>query len=176
MQHCFRVNLWLKKATTIFSSGLDAATASSYLVVNSFKLFMESQQQPEFKDPNTPETTVALEPAPMSNFSPTSQSVQKGRWIFTQVYIFLSQLTQNLGRFWNDYKQLVISLALILVAFIALRVVFAVVDALNDIPLLAPTFQLIGIAYSIWFVSRYLLQESNRQELYQKFQSLLNQQ
>lgn len=88
----------------------------------------------------------------------------------------LSQLTQNLGRFWNDYKQLVISLALILVAFIALRVVFAVVDALNDIPLLAPTFQLIGIAYSIWFVSRYLLQESNRQELYQKFQSLLNQQ
>ncbi|WP_243903127.1 CAAD domain-containing protein, partial [Aetokthonos hydrillicola] len=34
-----------------------------------------------------------------------------------------------------------------------------------DIPLVAPTFELIGIGYSVWFVYRYLLKASTRQEL-----------
>ena len=52
------------------------------------------------------------------------------------------------------------------------KVVLAVIDALNDIPLLAPTFELVGIAYSAWFVNRYLLQASHRQELAQEIEKL----
>jgi len=58
------------------------------------------------------------------------------------------------------------------VAAITVKVVLAVLDALNDIPLLTPTFELVGIAYSVWFVNRYLLKASSRQELAEEIQSL----
>ena len=48
-------------------------------------------------------------------------------------------------------------------------------DALNGIPLVSPTFELIGIGYSAWFVNRYLLKASNRQELAQEIQGLKQQ-
>uniref|UniRef100_A0ACD5GQJ7 CAAD domain-containing protein n=1 Tax=Desertifilum tharense IPPAS B-1220 TaxID=1781255 RepID=A0ACD5GQJ7_9CYAN len=47
-----------------------------------------------------------------------------------------------------------------------------VVDAINDIPLLAPFFELVGIGYSAWFVYRYLRLASTRQELANKIQGL----
>ncbi len=47
----------------------------------------------------TPGVKVVIEPEPQTAFSPTSQSVQKGQWIVTQVVDFLSQLSENLGRF-----------------------------------------------------------------------------
>lgn len=138
---------------------------------------MESpSQQPESQTTNPPAANAALEPASMTTFSPTVQSVQKGKWIFTQVVVFLADLTKNIGQLWNQYKRLIITVALILAVIVALRLIFAVMDALNDIPLLAPTFEVIGVGYSLWFVNRYLLQESKRQELYQKLQQLLNQQ
>ncbi|MBV9385221.1 MAG: CAAD domain-containing protein [Chroococcidiopsidaceae cyanobacterium CP_BM_ER_R8_30] len=65
------------------------------------------------------------------------------------------------------------SIGLILAAFITLRVVLAVIDVLNDIPLLAPALKLIGIGYSFWFTNRYLLRASTRQELSQLIQGFL---
>jgi len=62
------------------------------------------------------------------------------------------------------------ALSLVVTALI-LRVVLTVVT-LNEIPLIAPTFKLVGIGYSVWFVSRYLLTSSNRQELSVEFQKL----
>jgi len=46
---------------------------------------------------------------------------------------------------------------------------------LNDIPLVAPTFELIGIGYSAWFVYRYLLKASTRQELTNEIATLKSQ-
>lgn len=60
-------------------------------------------------------------------------------------------------------------------ALIAIRVFLAILDALNDIPLLTPTFELIGIGYTAWFVNRYLLSTSKRQELAQEVQTLKQQ-
>jgi glutamyl-tRNA synthetase len=64
---------------------------------------------------------------------------------------------------------------LILASIISLKVLLGVVDELNDIPLLAPTFELIGIGYTIWFVYRYLLRSSNRQQLGQEIQAIKEQ-
>jgi hypothetical protein len=47
--------------------------------------------------------------------------------------------------------------------------------AINEIPLLAPTFELIGLIYSGWFLYRYLLKASNRQELFQDINSIKDQ-
>ncbi len=107
-------------------------------------------------------------------FSPTSQSIQKGQWIVTQVVDFLSQLSENLGSFFGENQSLLINLGLIFGAIIAFRVSLAVIAAINEIPLVAPTFELVGIGYSIWFISRYLLNTSNRQELGQKIQGFLD--
>jgi threonine/homoserine/homoserine lactone efflux protein len=63
------------------------------------------------------------------------------------------------------------NVALVLTAIITLKVAIAVLDAINDIPLLSPTFELIGIGYVTWFVLRYLAKSQTRQELNKKIQS-----
>jgi threonine/homoserine/homoserine lactone efflux protein len=58
-----------------------------------------------------------------------------------------------------------VTLGLILAGFVTVKVTLAVLEAIGDIPLLAPLLQLIGIAYTAWFVYRYLWKASSRQEL-----------
>lgn len=133
---------------------------------------MESQLQQQ----NYPDTTRTenIEVSPAGNIVTIEPSQSDEQWtrVGSQVSEFLSQLPEIIGKFWEDYKQPITSLGLIFAAIITVKVVFAIIDALNDIPLLAPTFELVGIAYSAWFVNRYLLQASNRQELAQEIEKL----
>ena len=138
---------------------------------------MQTQpQQPENQNTDFSEVAMTLEPTTWSDFSPTSHSVKKGQWIVKRIYQFLAQLPDYLGNLFNTYKQLITSIAIILAAFITVKVVLAIMDALNDIPLLSLTLELIGIGYSGWFVYRYLLKEPTRQELGQKIDSFLSNQ
>jgi len=134
---------------------------------------MESQQ-PEYIDTTSPEI-VGAEPAPLAKLTSPGSTGEQWQQMGTQVSTFLAQLPDYLGRFFNEYRQLLTTLALIVAAFVTVKVVLAVMDALNGIPLLAPTFELVGIAYSAWFVNRYLLRASNRQELSQELQALKGQ-
>lgn len=138
---------------------------------------MESQvQQPESVKTASSEGIAALEPAPLARqLPPAPQSNEQWQKIGSQVSVFLAELPDYIGRFFNNYKQPIISVALILAAIITVRVVLAVLDALNGIPLLSPIFELIGIGYAAWFVSRYLLKASTRQELAQVIESLKQQ-
>ncbi len=138
---------------------------------------MESQrQQPESDAPKFPNAMAASETAPLSNQLSAPQINEKWWWrIGSQVSVWLGQLPDYLGRLFNQYKQALISLALILAAIITLKVVLAVMDALNDLPLLVSTFKLVGIGYTVWFVNRYLLRASTRQELFQLIQVQLRQ-
>jgi hypothetical protein len=62
-----------------------------------------------------------------------------------------------------------------LAAIISLKIVLAVLDVMDDIPLLLPSFELIGIAYATWATFRYLLKASTRQELITKIRLLKEQ-
>jgi CAAD domains of cyanobacterial aminoacyl-tRNA synthetase len=88
-----------------------------------------------------------------------------------QVRLFLAHLPDYIGRFFAANRQPVITVGIIVASIIALKVLLAVLDALNDIPLLAPTLELVGIAYVVWFVNRYLLKASTRQEFSQNVQT-----
>ena len=55
------------------------------------------------------------------------------------------------------------------------NITLSVLDAINHIPLLSPILELVGVGYSVWFVSRYLLKESTRAELVSEFDSLKEQ-
>ena len=126
---------------------------------------MESQlQQSEYVDTSS-EGIAGSELGTLKTVQPNAQSDTQWQRVGTQISDFLAQLPDYIGSFFNQYKQPIISLGLIFAAIITVKVVLAVINALNDIPLLQPTFELIGIAYSVWFVNRYLLQSSKRQEL-----------
>ncbi|BAY12780.1 CAAD domain-containing protein [Calothrix sp. NIES-2098] len=130
---------------------------------------METEQQPiELANSTLPEATVALPSADNQNLPklpPATQSNEQWRQIGRQVAEILEQLPDYLGRFYNQYKQPLLTVILILSAIVTLKVVLAILGAINSIPLLSATFELIGIGYTTWFVFRYLLKASTRQEL-----------
>lgn len=107
--------------------------------------------------------------APMSSPDGSGEQWQQ---IKDQVIDILSDLPDYLGGFFNQYQKPIVTIGLLVGLIVTIRVTLAVVDAINDIPLLAPTFELIGMGYSAWFVYRYLLQASSRQELWQEINSL----
>lgn len=88
---------------------------------------------------------------------------------------FLSKLPDYVGGFFSSYQQPLITLALILSGVITVKVTLAVLDAINDIPLLSPVFELVGIGYTVWFINRYLLKVETRKELVSEFESLKGQ-
>ena len=132
---------------------------------------MTSTNKPE---PLTPETT---ETQPESSFiSETPAAQQSGiQWdaIKEQIVSILSDFPEFVGKFYQEYKQPITVIGLIVATVITLKVVLGLVDVINDIPLLSPSFQLIGVAYSAWFIYRYLLRATTRQELSQNVQNLI---
>ena len=88
---------------------------------------------------------------------------------------FLSKLPDELGNFFVDYKKPLTSVGLIVAASITVYITLSVLDAISHIPLLSPILELVGLGYSVWFVSRYLLKESTRSELFSEFNSLKEQ-
>lgn len=88
---------------------------------------------------------------------------------------FLTQIFDILKKVVDTNQKLLVNLLLIFLGIIAVKVTLAIISAINDIPLLAPTFELVGLGYTGWFVYRYLLTNSSRQELGQEFQALRNQ-
>jgi hypothetical protein len=91
------------------------------------------------------------------------------------VFDFFSKLPSIVGGFFATYQQSLITIGLILLALVTVKLTLAVLDAINDIPLLAPLFELVGIGYTVWFVSRYLLKAETRQELGTEFNALKGQ-
>ncbi|MGL4619850.1 CAAD domain-containing protein [Chroococcidiopsis sp.] len=128
-------------------------------------------QQTEYMT-DTSEVRETSESTSLTPPSTAKQLEMQGRQIGNNIVAFFTELPKHVSSFWQQYKQPITSILLIFVALIAVRVLFAVLAALNSIPLLAPTFQLIGIFYSVWFVYRYLRTKSNREELASKLQSL----
>ncbi len=135
-------------------------------------------QEPEIVETKSPEATMANinnQTGSITKLQPTVQSQDQWLKYGEQVSGFLATLPEYLGNFFNRYKQPLVSIGLIVAAIVAVKVVLAILDALNDIPLVSPTFELIGIGYSTWFIYRYLLKASTRQELTDEITTLKSQ-
>ncbi|AFZ57824.1 CAAD domain-containing protein [Anabaena cylindrica FACHB-243] len=126
-------------------------------------------QEPEYTtETKLKETTIPdinNQTGSITKLQPPVQSQEQWMKYGQQISGFLGTLPDYLGNFFNQYKQPIVSLGLVITTIVAVKVLLAVLDSLNDIPLVAPTFELIGIGYSAWFVYRYLLKASTRQEL-----------
>jgi hypothetical protein len=135
-------------------------------------------QEPEYKETKSTEATMTdinNQTGTITKIQPTVETQDQLRQYGEQISQFLATLPEYVGNFFNDYKQPLVSIGLILGAIVSVKILLAVLDALNDIPLVAPSFELIGIGYSAWFVYRYLLKASTRQELTSEITTLKSQ-
>lgn len=106
-----------------------------------------------------------VETGSLTTVSSPEETSDQFQDIKNQILEILSELPAIISGFFTRYQKPIVTLGLILGFIVTLKVMLAVIESLNDIPLLAPTFELIGIIYSGWFIYRYLLRASNRQEL-----------
>ena len=95
----------------------------------------------------------------------TAETVELVKRATAQVVDKLGYLDKYFGEFYQEYKRPLIALGLIFGLFLSIKLTLAILEAINDVPVLAPLFELIGLLYSGWFVYRYLLKASNRSEL-----------
>jgi hypothetical protein len=138
---------------------------------------MESQIQ-DTETTTTEETTSSFDSElPGSMMSPSKPASSDSAWQeWVDVIVdFLSKVPEQVGTFFSDYKQPLTTVGLILAAAVTVYVTLSVLDAIDNIPLLSSILELVGLGYSIWFVMRYLLKASTRQELFSEFNALKDQ-
>ncbi|MBZ8183201.1 MAG: CAAD domain-containing protein [Oscillatoria sp. PMC 1051.18] len=129
----------------------------------------DTQQRPDLEV----ETTQGGQIEKLSVNDSTTTGVEWQEWV-KPVSDFLSN-AENIGQFFSDYRKPLITVAIFFGSFVAVKVTLSVLDAVNDIPLLAPLFELVGIGYTGWFFFRYLLKTSTRRELTAELDSLKKQ-
>ncbi|MGD1919355.1 MAG: CAAD domain-containing protein [Pleurocapsa sp.] len=133
---------------------------------------MEANTTPEVTQTEVSTTAFGNESAgkiTATKTAPADTQVQEYLNIGTS---FLTKIFDYIKEFVDDNQKLLVNLLLIFLGIVAVKVTLAVVAAINDIPLLAPMFELVGLGYTGWFVYRYLLTRSSREELGQEFESL----
>ena len=99
----------------------------------------------------------------------TDESTAELKAMLSKGVEVVSNLDTILGNFFSEYKQLIVSLGLVFGAIVSVKLTLALLSALNEIPLIEPILELVGLGYSAWFVTRFMLKSEKRQEFYSKF-------
>lgn len=115
---------------------------------------------------------MTTDPTPEGQGTDANPQLQE---LWDKVSGVLGNLPDYVTEFFQEYKRPLITVGLIFAAIISVKLLLAILGAVNEIPLLAPTFELIGLGYSGWFVYRFLLRDANRQELTDNLLSLRDQ-
>ena len=118
---------------------------------------------------------VSDKPGVITTVTSTETPTGELQDIKDQILTILSELPAYASSFFTEYQKPLITVGLILAGAISIKVTLGVLDALNDVPLVAPFFELIGIGYTGWFVYRYLLNATSRKELLTEIDSLKEQ-
>lgn len=108
---------------------------------------------------------------------PSTESSQKEQWrqFGEKTSTFITELQNFVADFFKQYQPLVGSIGWILLALISTKLMLALLEAINDIPMLSLLLELIGLGYVIWFIYRYLLTAVSRQELSREIENFKTQ-
>ena len=132
----------------------------------------ESAEAPKMPIDVNPELSGSLATSEKADKSTEGGATDQLQQFWYQFLSILSKLPDYWSEFYGEYQRPIIIIALIVAAAVTIKVTLAAIDAINDIPLLAPLFELIGIGYSAWFIWRYLRLASTRRELIDEIKSL----
>jgi CAAD domains of cyanobacterial aminoacyl-tRNA synthetase len=105
---------------------------------------------------------------------PSGQPTDTPEWLETveKGLQVLSVFPDFMGKVLGEYRGPLTTVGLILVSGLGIAVADGVLARLNSIPLFAPTFELVGLGFTGWFVIRYLLYANTRQELLTEYQNI----
>jgi CAAD domains of cyanobacterial aminoacyl-tRNA synthetase len=104
----------------------------------------------------------------MNDMSAASDSAEEMWQSFQfQATAFLDAAKENFITLFKNNRQLFYALGWIFLAFFGIRILFAVMNAIDDIPFVTFFLKLIGFVYVVRFVQRYLVRANNRQEFVQ---------
>lgn len=106
-----------------------------------------------------PQVKLGTEPA--GTLAPRSY-LEKSLLLGRQITDYLEQSQQYWTDFWQAYKKPIVLLGWVVGTGIVLKLTLAVMGAINDVPLLEPIFELVGLGYTVWFGSRYLSRSYQR--------------
>jgi CAAD domains of cyanobacterial aminoacyl-tRNA synthetase len=107
----------------------------------------------------------AAEPM-MNNEQSTVESAEE-LWVTIQTRTtgFFDETFSTVATFFKNNRQLLTILGIAFLAILGVKLMFAGLNAIDDIPLVTPLLKLIGLVYVVRFVWRYLLREQDRHEL-----------
>lgn len=108
---------------------------------------------------------------PQSSAPGSGDTNEQFQQAWEKVYTFLAGLPEYLSDFFEAYRRPLITLGLIFGSIVSVKLVLALLGAINEIPLLAPTFELIGFSYTAWFIYRYVWRAGNRKEFLEQLNS-----
>jgi CAAD domains of cyanobacterial aminoacyl-tRNA synthetase len=98
--------------------------------------------------------------------TPTEPATPASEQIAKQVKDFAAKLIQQMQTSFSvEQKSAVVVVALIVIAIPTIILANKVLNFIDTIPLLEPLLELVGLAYTIWFVYRYLIFAESRKEL-----------
>jgi hypothetical protein len=125
----------------------------------------------------SPLIEVKVEDNLMLSKMPSPKPAKEEQWLQfgEKTSDFITNWQNSVGDFFNKYQPLLGSLGWIFLALISVKLMLALLNALNDIPLLSVLLELIGLGYGIWFIYRYLLTAATRQELSGEIQNFKKQ-
>ena len=132
---------------------------------------MESKVQEQ----TTPANLSSEVPGTLATSSSPNMGEQPWQEWLNPVVDILAKVPEYVGEFFNEYQKPLTTLGLLLLSIITVKIIVAVLGAIDDIPLLAPLLEMVGLGYSSWFVWRYLWKASNRKELSSEFDAIKNQ-
>ena len=115
----------------------------------------------EMVEPTEPITEpMTLEPAePIVDPSVALQSTQ------TELTAVFENAKSTATEFFHNNRSLLIALGWIVLAIFGVKVVFATLGIIDDIPLVTPIIKIVGLVSVVRFAWRYLIREHDRQEL-----------
>jgi CAAD domains of cyanobacterial aminoacyl-tRNA synthetase len=89
-----------------------------------------------------------------------------------QIIDFSTQALANANDIFQSYSPLLGALGWVLLAGIVSKLLLAILDAINDIPLFSTLVELAGFGCTDWFIVRYLIKAVDRQELSEKIEQI----
>jgi CAAD domains of cyanobacterial aminoacyl-tRNA synthetase len=116
--------------------------------------------------PQTPPPIIPSATAPTID-DDTSVTEPADTWQSTQIDIntFLDNAIASTTEFFKTNQQVLTTLGWIVLALFGIKLMFAGLNIIDDLPLVTPIIKLVGLVTIVRFTWRYLIREHDRQEL-----------
>ncbi|MBE9032453.1 CAAD domain-containing protein [filamentous cyanobacterium LEGE 11480] len=111
----------------------------------------------------------------LAQFSGAEDTTEQVKAYAAKFLDSIGNLDNILGDFFNQYRSQLTIAGIAFGSFVGVKLTLALLAALNEIPLVQPTLELVGLGYTAWFVYRYILKADNRQELSAKYDGVKKQ-